>query len=266
MLRSSDVLHPSFMTYVLEDDSDELYVIAPLSEESLIKILTEMLFALPIQQNRFYFLPNPSQRFCLDLRKQNIQWFRNRSMKQALPDFTLVISHDLKEALTMTMDYHNKVHESTWLTDRFIDQLHNLSMKLSTNSTSSLQLYCFKLIEKSTGKIAAMTFGFASGGFYEDYTMCTLIRDERSCGSILSKLVGCILQQIGIVIWYWGYEVNYMTDFVNHYGGGNIDRSEFYRVFNESRHIRLKPFSEVTFPNDLITISQYPHMNRNSTG
>ena len=38
-----------------------------------------------------------------------------------------------------------------------------------------------------------MAFGFTIGGVYQDYTMCTLMRDKRSCGSILTKVVGYIL-------------------------------------------------------------------------
>jgi len=50
-------------------------------------------------------------------------------------------------------------------------------------------MYCFSLIEKASGKVAASTFGFCSGGVFEDYTMCTMMKDDRSCGSILNKLV-----------------------------------------------------------------------------
>ena len=71
--------------------------------------------------------------------------------------------------------------------------------------------------------------GFASGGVYEDYTMCTPLRDHRSAGSILSKLVASVLQQIGVHLWYWGYKMKYMEDYIK-YGAREIDRSEFYEV------------------------------------
>ncbi len=255
------------MTYVIEDDEEGLYLAAPLSEEALEKILIEMLFALPVQSDRFYFVPNPGMRFCLDLRKKDINWFRNRQMKKHLKDFDLVVTHNLEESLKIAKDYHVEFHDSTWLSDSFIKQLHQLSLK-SANSTSSgnssgsskqatdknLRLYCFQLVEKSTNKVAAMTFGFASGGFYEDYTMCTLIRDDRSCGNILSKLVGFVLQQIGIAVWYWGYQVSYMTDYIDHYGGCNMPRKEFYKIFDQHRHVQLKSFSEVTFPDNSISL------------
>jgi hypothetical protein len=44
--------------------------------------------------------------------------------------------------------------------------------------------------------------------------MMTLIRDHRSCGAILSRLVGAILQRMGVHLWYWGYKVAYMVLFV----------------------------------------------------
>jgi len=84
-----------------------------------------------------------------------------------------------------------------------IDILHELSMDIKSTAITSttisatavankypnVHMYCFSLIEKASGQVAASTYGFSSGGIFEDYTMCTLIKDGRSCGSILNKLV-----------------------------------------------------------------------------
>ncbi len=121
MIRSSDLFRNNFMRHVIGSEDDGLYLAAPMTDEALEKILIEMLFALPIQSNRFYFLPNPSSRFCLDLRKSNISWFRNKQMRKHLPEFTIEVTHDLKEGLEIAEKYHNEFHESTWLTTKFSD-------------------------------------------------------------------------------------------------------------------------------------------------
>ena len=90
-----------------------------------------------------------------------------------------------------------------------------------------------------------MAFGFTIGGVYQDYTMCTLMRDKRSCGSILTKVVGYILQEIGISIWYWGYKCEYMEEYCKHYGAKEIDRIEFYDIWQKEKDKTIKPFLQI---------------------
>ena len=113
---------------------------------------------------------------------------------------------------------------------------------------SGVRLYCFLLVERATSKVAASTFGFSRGGIFEDYTMCTLIRDHRSCGSILSKLVGCILQQLGFSLWYWGYEVEYMKEYISHYGGRQVSRPQFYDILEATKGFQRLNFTDVVLP------------------
>lgn len=108
-------------------------------------------------------------------------------------------------------------------------------------------LYSFSLIEKLSGAVAAMTFGFGSGVVFEDYTMCTLAKDSRSCGSILNKLVGSILQQAGFSLWYWGYEMAYMRDYAS-YGAVHLTRSDFYNIWRQSGPFKHISFSDARLP------------------
>lgn len=252
LVRSVDVLHSSFLDVVLMDPGEGFCLFPPLTDEALHKILADMLFALPIESSRqLYFLPNPQQRFCLDLRNP-IKWFKSRSMRHHLKDFRVVIKQNFLEELTIAQQYHEQGHGSTWLTQEWNQRLNDFSMAMAQQPDSPLQLYCFQLIEKRSGNIAAMTFGFRCGGFFEDYTMCTVQRDHRSCGKILTKIVGSILQQIGVTIWYWGYEVPYMRDFIDHYGGVMLGRRTFYALYREERAKVVKGFDSVCLPEGLL--------------
>jgi hypothetical protein len=144
--------------------------------------------------------------------------------------------------------YHLDRGAGNWLTPEIIQQLHDLSAATAQRGGAGVRLYCFSLVERASNRVAASTFGFSSGGIFEDYTMCTLIRDHRSCGSILNKLVGCILQQVGFSLWYWGYEVEYMKEYISHYGAKHVDRPEFYDVLEATKGFQRLSFADVVLP------------------
>ena len=146
--------------------------------------------------------------------------------------------------------YHVEREAGNWLTTDIIQLLDTLSTDMGSQSVADLRLCSFSLVEKSTGTVTAITFGFGHRGVFEDYTMCTLKKDKRSCGMILTKLVGYILQQLGYVLWYWGYEVEYMKSYSTHYGARHIDRLQFYEILAEAKAsgFLAKPFSEITMP------------------
>ena len=66
-------------------------------------------------------------------------------------------------------------------------QLNVVSLVTSQNSFS-LNFYVFVSL-----------FRYAVGNFMCDYTQCTPKRDNRSCGSILSRVVGDLLTKAGYV-------------------------------------------------------------------
>merc|ERR1712154_419602 len=71
------------------------------------------------------------------------------------------------------------------------------------------------------------------GSILCDYTFMTLKRDNRSCGNILTKVIGHILQSCFYDIWYWGFRLEYMTDY-DKYGGKEIHRTEFANILKNS--------------------------------
>ena len=257
-VHKSIVLSDDFLTSeIICSESEGFQFVGEVTEDAVMyKILREVLFMLPMSSFCAY-LPNPKLRFCLNL-KQSIPWFRNRKMRQCLSDFTIAIRTHLRDDLEACAVYHEKRDgQEGWLSTPLIEALHNLSLKIAASRRSAattddiykcLQLFSFSLIEKETGRVAASTFGFASGGVFEDYSMCTLIKDKRSCGSVLNKVVGYILQQCGITIWYWGYKVGYMTEYESHYSAGYIPRPAFYEEWQKVKDVELKPFSQVMLP------------------
>ena len=206
----------------------------PLSLSTMEKIFADVLFVLPMHSSpsvKLSFLPNPSKRFCLDLRNP-IDWFHSKKLRRHLrpQHFKLVVKCSLSEDLTKAKDYHVHKSGSTWLTDDLIKQLHSLSL----SRRCVVQCYSFSLVDVLTSTVCATSFGFLSGCVYEDYTMATFARDNRSCGHLLSLLVGCVLQKAGVKLWYWGYETTYMESYRAHYGARDIERMEFYAVWREA--------------------------------
>ena len=84
-------------------------------------------------------------------------------------------------------------------------------------------------------RLAATTFGFASGCAFHDFTMATFIRDSRSPGAVLSLAVGHILQNCGFGLWYWGFKGEYMTRY-DQYGGKDFGRDDFSEIWTTLCH------------------------------
>ena len=51
--------------------------------------------------------------------------------------------------------------------------------------------------DKKTGELAACVFSLAVGCYFHDYTMSCFVRDKRSPGAILNKVVGALLEECG---------------------------------------------------------------------
>lgn len=235
-----EIKSEQFLMKVVQDPNDGFLLIDELTGELLQRCISIVLFALPAGRG-VTFLPNPNQRFCLDLRK-DIDWFRNKKVKRYLSDFHLSVKPCRKEDLQQASTYHQVRGAGLWLTDEIIQLLHDLS------SSGRVELYSFSLIEKATGHTAAISFSALSGTVVQDFTMCTLMKDKRSCGSILNRAVGYILQQSGVTLWYWGYQVPYMNEYCAHYQGGLFPRDVFYRVWEETRDQPRAPFNSVSLP------------------
>ena len=230
---------------LIEDENEGFLLCDPLTPECMNKALADVLFALPTGRGMSY-LPNPSQRFCLDLRDGtdakdgaacggHINWFRSRKMRRHLSDFRVVVkTKDFRPELEHCKEYHLARAGGTWLTNALMDMICAAADAAGAGA-GGVQHYCFSLHDRATGTLLACTFGFASGRVFEDYTMCTLHRDSRSVGAVLSKLVGFLLQASRFDLWYWGYKVAYMEDYRSHYGATELDRKSFYEIWEKGR-------------------------------
>ena len=191
--------------------------------------------------------------------KQGIRWGRNKKLKRYKKDFYLSVNFKFKDHLKICKSYHiEKEHrkamglvmgnleingndkgddaskgkeDGTWITDDFIDLLDHCQR--SEGDQDVLKFVTFELWERESNEIVAASFGYLIGSILCDYTFMTLKRDHRSCGNILTKVIGDVLQSCGYDLWYWGFRLEYMTDY-DKYGGKEIPRSEFDSVFQNS--------------------------------
>ena len=58
-------------------------------------------------------------------------------------------------------------------------------------------------------------------------------------------LQGFVLQSVGFSLWYWGYEVPYMREYISHYNAGIIDRISFYNILQSVRNFKHKSFRDI---------------------
>ena len=202
----------------------------------------------------------------------NSKWGKNKKLKRYKKDFYLSINYKFKEHLILCKDYHiekefekaqrekekekqeqkendsniknknenkNKdknekemdKEDGTWITNNFIEILDKL--RQNEKDGDVLKFVTFELWEKETNEIVAASFAYITGSIVCDYTFMTLKRDHRSCGSILTKVVGHILQSCKYDFWYWGFRLDYMTDY-DKYGGKEINRKEFASILINS--------------------------------
>jgi hypothetical protein len=250
LLTVGELLSPAFSTSRLIEDGEEGFLIVEeLTLSVFEKVLEDVLFALPMPRGGV-FLPNPQRRFCLDLRSRSQNWFRNKKVRRHAGDFELSVKTSFKTELVAARLYHMENKGSTWLTDGLISLLDELSQ----TRRARVQLYCFALVEKTTGATAACSFGFLSGNIFEDFTASTLIKDYRSPGAILNRLVGSLLQSIGVDLWYWGYEVDYMNEYRKSCGAGEVSRRSFYAVLNNAKGVASSLPQHVALPTGVVVM------------
>jgi hypothetical protein len=225
-----------------------------LTPQILEQVMYHMLFALPqeLPWGTVAILPNPVNRFCIDLREQRgkdnspTKWMRSKKFRKYIGDFDIVVKTDLRSDLALAKRYHECRTGGTWITAELIELLQ----AVSHGGRDVVQCFSFSLVSKSSAVPAAVCLGFACGGVYQDYTMCTPVRDTRSCGSLLSRTVGCILQQMGVSLWYWGYRMPYMDQY-SAYGARDFSREEFNDLLRQLRCTRLLPLEAVALPHNI---------------
>jgi len=180
-------------------------------------------FTLPSPESPITECPNPRSRYCLDLSRAS-PWLRGKKVRRHKDDFKLTVNGNYCETFTRCGALHREQGSGTWITEELVDALDRCRRE-----GGKLKVYSIELWEKSTGSLAAAIMALSIGDIFHDYTMATMIRDKRSPGAILSKVVGHLLTECGYKLWYWGYKNPYMAEYDANYGGFLMDsRRDFW--------------------------------------
>ncbi|CAE8705355.1 unnamed protein product, partial [Polarella glacialis] len=132
---------------------------------------------------------------------------------------------DFAGALEKCRKYHVETNQSTWITPALITLLE----RFRTDPDAGVGVCCFELWEGH--ELAAATFSFLRGRVFHDFTMCTLLRDHRSAGHVLTKAVGHLIGVAGYTCWYWGFKNPYMAEY-DSYGTYHLERPEFQALWD----------------------------------
>jgi len=180
-------------------------------------------FTLPSPGSPICQCPNPRSRYCLDLTKDS-RWLHGKKVRRHKGDFRLTVNGDFCETFRRCAALHRDQGSGTWITPELIEALD-----ACRRERGEVKVYSIELWEKSTGALAAAIMGMSVGDIFHDYTMATLLRDSRSPGAILSKVVGQLLVDSGYTLWYWGFKNAYMAEYDEGYGGMLMDNQrEFW--------------------------------------
>eukprot|EP00931_Biecheleriopsis_adriatica_P124559 TRINITY_DN99700_c0_g1_i1.p1 TRINITY_DN99700_c0_g1~~TRINITY_DN99700_c0_g1_i1.p1 ORF type:complete len:397 (-),score=66.70 TRINITY_DN99700_c0_g1_i1:243-1433(-) len=180
-------------------------------------------FTLPNPQSPLMTCPNPISRYCLDLTKGQ-PWLQSKKVRRHKKDFRLTLNADYRKTFQTCERTHTLDGKGTWITSELVDHLDRCRME-----NSALKIYSIELWEKRTGKLAAAIMALSLGDIFHDYTTATMLRDSRSPGAILTKVVGHLLREAGYTLWYWGFKNPYMAEYDGQYGGLTLDNQrEFW--------------------------------------
>ncbi|CAK9106178.1 unnamed protein product, partial [Durusdinium trenchii] len=191
---------------------DMVWTVKP-SFELLRALWRNACFTLPSRGSPITQCPNPISRYCLDLTKGQ-PWLRSKKVRRHKGDFRLTVNADYQQTFKHCERVHVETHRSTWITPDLIRSLDQCRQ-----DNADLKVYSIELWEKSTGQLAAAIMALSIGDVFHDYTMATMIRDSRSAGAVLTKVVGQLLTEAGYTLWYWGYKNPYMAEYDGQYGG-----------------------------------------------
>mmetsp|Transcript_37257 Transcript_37257/g.107610 ORF Transcript_37257/g.107610 Transcript_37257/m.107610 type:complete len:301 (+) Transcript_37257:1-903(+) len=198
------------------------------------ELLRHGFFILPTEGTQIFSCPFPRKPYVFKLQEPIVRpgreqelapgttWRRCKMLRRYGGQFQISCNSSLRAHLQLCNDYH-EARSGSWMSAQFIDAI----MKIHEDSGNGIKVYGFELWEKSTGRLAAASFGLAIGTFFHDFSMCSLIKDRRSAGAILSKAIGALLTECGIQDWYWGCKSKYMADYEAH-GAREISRGEYY--------------------------------------
>eukprot|EP00933_Yihiella_yeosuensis_P071090 TRINITY_DN7928_c1_g1_i1.p1 TRINITY_DN7928_c1_g1~~TRINITY_DN7928_c1_g1_i1.p1 ORF type:complete len:385 (-),score=39.22 TRINITY_DN7928_c1_g1_i1:170-1324(-) len=195
------------------------------SYEMISGIWRSGMFAL--FQQGLVLCPNPEKRFCLRVGPEEKCWSSSKKLRRHAREFRLAMNTDFAGILERCRAYHVKEHKSTWITSNLIRLLD----RFRQDADSGVDVCCFELWDKEKDELAAATFSFLRGKVFHDFTMCTLVRDHRSAGHVLTKALGHLAGMAGYTCWYWGFKTAYMEDY-DSYGSHYLGRDDFQNLWD----------------------------------
>jgi len=222
---------------------------ASLDKRFVVALLEHGLFVLP-GDDQLFACPFPVTPFIFRLQEapDGGTWCRCKMLRRYGQQFELSCNSNFEEHLKRCGAYHTACG-GTWISERLISLLAEIGL----DQANAVRVYAFELWDKMTGELAAASFGLAIGAFFHDFSMCCLVRDRRSAGSILSKAVGALLTDCGVLMWYWGCKVPYMAEYERH-GAKEVPREEYYNGLREAlgQKLRLDPCEAISSGKALI--------------
>eukprot|EP00929_Paragymnodinium_shiwhaense_P048049 TRINITY_DN24353_c0_g1_i3.p1 TRINITY_DN24353_c0_g1~~TRINITY_DN24353_c0_g1_i3.p1 ORF type:complete len:395 (-),score=51.72 TRINITY_DN24353_c0_g1_i3:373-1557(-) len=186
-------------------------------------------FTLPNSGSPLVQCPNPVNRYCLDLTR-DAPWLRSKKVKRHKNDFRLTVNSDYARTFKACEHTHRINGKGSWITPELVDALDRCRRQ-----RSDIKVYAVELWEKSTGKLAAAIMSFSVGNIFHDYSTVTMLKDNRSAGAILTKVVGHLLKELGYTLWYWGFKNDYMAEYDERYGGMHISNKDFWQRWQAAR-------------------------------
>eukprot|EP00440_Ansanella_granifera_P016205 gb/GFBE01017606.1/.p1 GENE.gb/GFBE01017606.1/~~gb/GFBE01017606.1/.p1 ORF type:complete len:475 (+),score=88.74 gb/GFBE01017606.1/:1-1425(+) len=198
-----------------------------LAPDFLVALFEHGLFVLP-GDRQIFSCPFPVKPFVFQLQELPSSSWRGKMLRRYGKDFELSCNCNFQEHLRLCGQYHED-KGGTWINSELIAAL----VEIHRDGSNGVRVYCFELWDKATGELAAASFGLRIGAFFHDFSMCCLVKDRRSAGSILTKAIGALLTDCGVRDWYWGCKMEYMAEYEAH-GAQEVTRQEYYQRLRSS--------------------------------
>jgi Leu/Phe-tRNA-protein transferase len=215
--------------WLSDSPEDMVWTAAPISYDLMCSLWRNACFTLPNTHNPIVSCPNPVSRYCLDL-KQDIPWLRSKKVKRHKKDFSLSVNADYAGTFVACEHNHSENNRGRWITPELVT-----AMDRCRKEDGEVKMYSIELWEKETGKLAAAIMALSVGDVFHDYTTAAMIRDSRSAGAILTKVVGHLLHECGFTLWYWGFKNPYMAEYDQRYGGVLLDnKTQFWPKWRQA--------------------------------
>jgi len=209
------------------------------------------LFTLPSDQYPFTFIlvPNPEKKFAIHMSPGTVNdWNWSRKMRSVVSNYDFVVmssvqtcgsvekmKQELRESLTACAEFHT-LRSSTWINEIFIEN------SCSLVGSGDVDYHVFKLADKVSGGIVAISIGYKHLRSFMDFTAATFVRSSASLGKILMYMQGDYLRNtLGVKLWYLGFKLPYMESLVRAVSIDNsnltakeFDRQEFQALWSRS--------------------------------